>query len=502
MQPLLPKHLRYICLILLTASSLSGALTRRHHEQPTPAPCDQLSQASYRERCTRFLADREAVGCQTFGSAITVTSQEELESGLVQDTYGDGIILQVAHDFEIRGLTESIPALGTVAIIGDPDLPPEIIISGSGGGFPVIAADYDSEAPGALFCWGVEWISNSPGAVLYTAAGFGTVHILHSVFRPDWHSGITTDRHSHYHLYIAPRNRYGRGKDFLLIAHNRFYGAPVTRLDKSLSSHDIFINCTRSIPTCHEAGRVVIRDNAWHGHSPYAEDVNYSAVKITDMDEVTFSGNRAVNNDTVLSVYIGFANNVPENSTFIPDYLNLQLVNNSALPGVSPAHRQFYLDGKARDGSDFPLAGVVNITCNPDFTTLATGSFAKTGGYNLSIALGNNYCGRFTEGDFESTPQCQATIINTGNTTDTMDTPDDPGHSRDNDDHDRLFFISAYTLGATTVSLATLSWEMFWALVYHHTCGKAQLVANVLALCIPGFFHRVLKPAIKDKPTP
>ena len=203
---LLFKHrLSCICLTLLGASLSAGAMTLRHHEDSFPAPCDQLERLSHRELCARFLADREAVGCQTFSNITTVANQGQLKDGLGQAESSDGLILLVTRNFEIKDQTTSMVTRGTVAIIGDPDLPPEISfiehIFDASGAFAVIYA-HSTESRKALFCWGIEWIQDSPVTIFYVAGQFG-MHILHSIFRTNWRPQITT-RYRHNYLYFTP----------------------------------------------------------------------------------------------------------------------------------------------------------------------------------------------------------------------------------------------------------------------------------------------------------
>ena len=490
----------YICLILLLACFLAEG-----HEPPFPAPCDQLGQTTYRERCARFLADRETVGCHTFRNATTVASYEELKAGLEQEKQGNGLILLVAGDINIVELKYPMIARGTVAIVGDPDKLPKISHIGLGVFFSGIHAR-NAETPAALFCWGIDWVLDAQKEIVRVSPHFGTVHITHSIFRINRDSTAPLSVVAHQYLRITMSDSVGQVKNALLVAHNQFHGVPAAFLD-GFSSEDIFIGCDRVLyldvvtDTCYEPGEVIIRDNTWHGHDPYPESVNYAAIRLDNIARATISGNRAVDDNALLSVHMNFNYPLDNDETPFFDNLNLQLVNNTALPGMKATHRQFCFDSRSND-TGYPLAGVVNMTCNPYFDVIEAGSFARTAQQPLAITRGYYSCTGFTEGEgyagySENNIQCEAIPVN----------PENEGDMGEVDDLDSCggsgkYFISTYSLGVSTATLAAVSWELFWSLVYQHSSGKTQWVVNALALFIPGCFRRASKLPLEKALTP
>ena len=490
MQCLLLNRFKYTCLTLLITGSLAEAVTPGH-EQTLPAPCDQLEETLYRERCARFLADGATTGCQTFSNTTTVASYNELKTALGQDKYGNGLILLVAGDIDIIDQASPMEASGVVALVGDPDKLPKISSVGAGETPEVISA-LNRDTPGALFCWGIEWVLDTPKSIVRVFPHFGRVHITHSIFRVNRNAIIPEHLNAHDYLRIVLGETVGRIKSTLLIAHNQFHGVPSAFLGKFLTA-DIFIRCDHhtaiDVKTCHEPGEVVIRDNTWHGYNPYPDSVNYGAIKTTNIPGIIISGNRAVDDQAMLSVYMEFRHPVNGDGTPFFDNLDLQLLNNTALPGMNLTQRQVYINGEDINGDDYPLAGVVNMTCNPYFDVIRTGSFAKTDNYSLAITRGNNYCAGFADGYFENSTPCEVIPVNTM----------DEGDMKDIEDMDDLhrcgdsgkYFISTYSLGVSTATLAAVSWGLFWSLVYHHTRGRVRTVVNALALFIPGCFCRL-----------
>ena len=501
MKSLLFHYVRHSCLVLLTTSFLAEALTLRH-EQPLPSPCDQLEGNSLRERCARFLADRETLGCQTFTNAIAVDSFARLKAGMEQEDYPGGVILLVTTDIEIEN--QNLPRLpmavnGIVAIVGDPGRRPKIGIIDSDAR-SVIAAS-GSGKPGALFCWGIEWIKDSPQNLFLVREHFGTVRIMHSIFRAIDDPLPAKAHKKHQYLTILMGDSPGMVKNNLLIAHNQFHGVPAAYLEDGKSA-DIFVSCNvlrewdEVISTCYEPGEVMIRGNTWHGHSHYPENITYHAIKTNKIAQAHIIGNRAADSNGILSVYMGFNHPmVSNNGTYYLGKLNLQLVNNTALPEMEARNRQFYFDIETLGESSYSLPGVVNMTCNRYFNFDTSGSFAHPEQYNLAITEGNNYCMGLAEEDYGDNIQC-------GQTTAIPPTPvinEAPMPIDDNCHDSGRYFIITYALGASTATLAALSWGLFWSLAYHHTSGKTQTLVNALALFIPGCFHRALEQSL-EKP--
>ena len=489
MKPWLFNGLRYASLTLLVTSLLAGAMTLRH-EHPFPAPCDQFTQAAHRERCARFLADRDTVGHQTFSNATTVSNYEELRDGLMQDEDGHGLILLVTSHIDIVELAQPMETKGVIAIVGDPGKHPKISNTGLEVLAIIVALADRTGTPGAFFCWGIEWLQDRPRTVVQVSPHFGAVHIMHSIFRinsnPD---RLTAPDYTQHYLTITLNDRVEKIKNSLVIGHNHFYGAPAELFHERYERADIAIVCnsvTGSADTgCHEPGVVVIRDNTWHGNSTCPESVDYVAIRMVNIARAIVFGNQAADNSAVLSVYVTFDHRQPSGGNPFFNNLNLQLVNNTALPGMEPRHRRFYLYGLTWDKQEYPLAGIVNMTCNPNFNVQANGSFANLEKHDLSITTGNNYCA----GGIGTYPDdnCGEIVAHD------EDMGRDTGHD-ESGENNNVFVISTYALGSGVVSLAALSWELFWSLVYHHTSGNTQILVNGLALFIPGCFHRFQRP--------
>ena len=496
MQSLLCNPLRCVCLILLTISFLAEGTSLRH-EQPFPAPCDQLEETSHRERCARFLADRETVGCQTFSNATTVASHAQLKAEIERQDYGDGFILLVTRNFDIAEMGRPMMVNGTVAIVGDPDSQPRVSIIGQNDSEVVIGL-VNTARPSTFICWGIEWeLSRRKVAVSAGQPGYGAIRITHSVFRI--REGITENESPAYHryLYFHMAKHPGWNINSVLVAHNQFYTVPNAFLHRYEAS-DVYVECYRytyfgsgETSICDQLGEVVIRDNTWHGDSLYeVPDKRYTAIELRNIPRATVSGNRAASSNAVLSIYINF--NYPLD-TGAPsfDNLHLQLVNNSALPGMLEQQRRLHFDSEITE-SGYPLAGVVEMLCNPGFDIMRGGSFAGTEASNLSITWGNHYCSGLAERLSQNSAQCEQTTTTT--TIDNTDVVVNQGNDWGSCHNQGRYFTSIWALGASTASLAAVSWELFWSLVYHYTSGKTQMAVNVMALCIPGCLHRTKKP--------
>ena len=525
--------IRWLILLVLAAGSFLSRADHPESGDPVPSPCDQLERQDYQEICARFLADIESSGGHTFSIADTASGFDEFKSKLEDDKNYAGLILLLTDDIEIVCKpTLDVAPRGIVAILGNPDNPARINFTGKKGETPIyLAPDPKTGAtvkPQAFYCWGVKWVLNDLlRLVIFVFQHYGHVHITHSIF------GYTTPIKKTYnpgYIYVSLEDTPGRTvNNSVLIAHNHFTNVPAGQ-GKHKNVFDISIHCMREIPdshqgasTCHQLGEVVIRDNIWQsppelsagefpeedsGAAPDPFDpIPYrSAVSLVSIAKLTFSGNSAADKDAVLSV-LALYTYYNGNQTNIFNNLNLQLVNNVAEPGMNATHRQFYLNGLLDNGGNRPFAGLVNMTCNPDFNVVRTGGFAYYNPHNLTIIQANDDCTGPTvipttvtattlPASMTATvtsPYATATISVSSVLPSVSSASPAPSHAA-SPDGGTVANIIIYSAGAGAggLVLALTAWEAIWITAYWHSGGNFQTFAGVMALFIPFCFRYLL----------
>ena len=513
-----------------------------------PSPCDQLESAELQALCARFLADTESSGGQSFAAAATADGLDGLKSRLEDDKNYAGLILLLTNDIDIMGkpMLNVIPR-GIVALLGNPVDPPRINLVGEKGERTTVYLAPDPKIgatikPQAFYCWGVEWLlGDRVRNAIFVYQHYGPVHITHSIFA--YTMPIKTTINYPYIEVSLEDTPDQPVSNSILIAHNQFMNMPADYLGDYGQSNDINIYCLKNEPnsrekqadsTCHRLGDVVITGNIWQSPpelaaeeffagdsqatpSPFGPYPYRFAVMFADIAKATFSKNSAADKDAVLSVIFQY-NFYPYTPNEF-DNLNLQLVNNVAMPEMNATHRQFYLNGLTVTGKDLPVAGLVNMTCNPDFNVVRTGSFAHNSRYNLTIIQANDDCAGPTVTPTTAppttvptpvtstlpasslitsvlttlaSPSATATATIIGSVSSVLPsisaTPTASGSpvpypdSQDKGAEDKIIIYSASAAG---FALALTVWEATWISVYRFSSGKTRNLAGAMALFIP-----------------
>ena len=522
---------RSAVLAIMAMAALSGAGSL-HGTEAVPAPCNQLEKQAYQVLCASFLADSESTGGQTFVSAIAVDSFDDLKEQLeTRENYGGNIIF-LAEDIYIDEKKDTLLVpRGIVAVIGNPKNPPRIHIGGTKGAITAMRLAATDEVgarvrPRGFYSWHVEWVmSDAMRDVLKINPHFGVIHITHSIFRcllP------IIDELSGTYIRMQLEHTVDHNiTNSMLIAHNHFYNRPAYNVTWYAPEADIFIGCYNLLlngkidSRCDQLGNLVIRDNSWHGtgalefsarrsvpdpNNPF----NYRAsIVLLNIARVTISGNQAADPDAVLSFVFQY---YPGDKITKFQNLNLQLVNNIALPEMNATQRQFYLNGVTypldREGhfTNFHFGGLVNMTCNPLFTVVRDGGFHPGVSPALSVIEANEDC---TPPNITVTPSSASipvtpvsievtTAVEPTNTITaqpsatvsislvTVSSSPSPSPSQDNPhqeaDNEALIYGGA---GAGGVVLGLVAWELGWSLAYRYSKGRFQRFANRMALFLP-----------------
>ena len=410
---------RSAVLAIMTVAALSGA-GFLYGTETVPAPCNQLEKPTYQALCASFLADSESTGGQTFASAVAVDNFDDLQDQLNRNENYDGIIIFLAEDIYIDESRETyLTPRGIVAVIGNPKNPPRIDIAGTGGEAAALWLGATHEAgalvrPRGFYSWHVEWVmSDALRDVVFIHEHYGVIHVTHSIFRcllP------IIDEIQGAYINIHVEHTAGRNiSNSMLLAHNHFYNRPGFNVTRDNMDTDIYIICNNAFldgkveSRCDQLGDLVIRNNSWHGTDALGfsarrsvpdpnNPFNYRAsIALLNIARVTISGNRAADPDAILSFVFQYD---PGNKITITKFqnLDLQLVNNVALPEMPASHRQFYLNGvtvpldKEGHFTNFHFGGLVNMTCNPLFTVVRDGGFHPGVSPALSVIEANEDC--------------------------------------------------------------------------------------------------------------
>ena len=517
-------------LILLAASNRVSAI---------PSPCDSLSEPARQQLCARFLADPENTGGQSFAEAETVGNFKELKRIMERDENYSGLIVLPTDDIIIPKGQVAVFVRGTVAIIGDPEDPPRVNLVGSGSLFPIqLLPDVEIGAevrPQAFYCWGIEWVMNDFfRGIIHLESHFGTVRITHSVF------GYTlpiSDATPEAYIEIMEEQLAGwEIQNSVLVAHNRITNLPGYDYITGNSAMDIFVGCnygslgSGELTGCNQIREVVIRDNLWQSAlaqssgkpaalpdsspSPLSP-INYRrAVEFLNMARVTVSGNRAASDETTMSFVFRYSMN--QDTPFPIKDMNLQLVNNVVLPGMNATHRQFYFNGLNYEWENYPLEGLVNMTCNPHFEAVTVGTFNNTN--QIVVIQDNDNCPANTSRTLTpSTVPVPATTLSamastpvttvvyssltpapaSVSVTATLATVSpSPEHNDQPDNKDNSVLI--YSASAAGAVVGLMAWQLGWMLAYKYSKGRFQRFANWMALFVPYCLHQCIIYIKKD----
>ena len=483
---------------------------------------------------------------------MAVNRYDDFKQQLEQEGNESGLIL-VLTDIEMGGQNTTVLPGGRVAIIGNPDDPPQINISDAKIAYAIFLSQ--SLTPGvpvkqlAFSCWGIDWLLNGTiRGVIFAAQHYGTLRIKYSVF--GYTLPIAGEPHRSNYLSLKLENTPGHPiQNSILIANNRFMNMPGRDLGNLGSTSDIGVACYRlKSPggmdgTCHHLGDVVIRDNTWQSPpgpearnlqsypSPYAPYSYRSAISLQNIVRATIFGNRAMGDNTTLSVVFRYSYPYEDAEAGAFNNTNLQLFNNTAQPGMSVTHRQFYFNGlKVVDGvyKDLPVAGLVNMTCNPWFNAVRLGSFAHNEKYSLTIIDKNDDCPAPSTASTAlyptlqtsiplSTPTLQTSIplstllvstttplssaspevssmasasgssgiLSIITITPTSAPSPYPGHEEEDEKEDghKASIIAGYS--ARAAILGFIAWEVLWTGIYRFSSGNTRRIANAMALFIP-----------------
>lgn len=541
-------------LILALTISVSANADSSGPDETIPPPCDQFDQDDNRKLCALFLSDPENAGARSFTMAEAVDNFDDFKARLEQPENDKGLILLLTYDIDILNSPGGpIIPRGQVALIGNPNDPPRINISGHKSEIEIIMLAQPVEAgavirPQVFYCWGIEWILTGIFThVIGTSFGYGSLRITHSKF--GYTLPVKNRELPEAYLELLLEEIPGATiKNSILIAHNRIINMPGDHLGPYGTAFDIHVVCYHMRPSgqpsfaCNSLGAVEIRDNLWekplsaedtshppspdtsHRPSSYDPYPYRAAILMLNIGRVIVSGNRAADPDVTLSVVFQYPFTYEGGKEAVVKNMDIQLMNNVVHPGMNITNRQFYFNGLADDGEDKPLAGSVRMVCNPEFDVIRLGSFAHNEKYNLSIFQANDDCRIHssttstaqipttpiyslltTMASVTAAPYPSVTVTSSGLPPSLLSTvipsitsvllsaSSSPSPSAsDGGDNEDLVIYGASAAGVAGLFIVFFTWEVAWMTVYKYTDGRTRRLANAMGFFVPYCLRHIL----------